>query len=145
MGERLPVSRAAHLAGVSRQELQRLILQGELHTFEGRLDLDELKGCFPQLAMDDSSEFQRVALIKQSAFGRRVQATVAPDLDDLERRLHKRETDLAIARARLERYRGVVEGLCRHLTSLQAEATTEQREILGKINNWLVEKIESQF
>lgn len=142
MALRVGVAKAAQLLGVSRHELQRLIRNGELQTFEGRLGLDELRERFPRLAIDEEQELERVELLRSTAFARRVCDELAPDPDLLEVQLRKRQADLAVAQAKAVKYREVVEDVAQLLCDLQETDDEQQKEIAGFISRWLLRRLE---
>jgi len=84
MGQQVGVAKAAHMLGVSRHDLQRLIHDGDLRTFEGQVDMDELRQRYPALALKDDPVMERIDLIRGTAFGRRVRETLMPDTDSLQ-------------------------------------------------------------
>ena len=92
MGQLVGVAEAARLLGVSRAVLQRRIRNGELRTFEGRVDMAELCQCYPGLLLDGSAEMERVSQIREAAFGRRVREAAIPDSDLLENQVRKLHT-----------------------------------------------------
>ena len=61
MSHYLPLSRVARLVGESRSSIQRRIHDGELQTFDGQIELDELLRVFP-----DSEILNRALAIAQS-------------------------------------------------------------------------------
>ncbi|MCW8829708.1 MAG: hypothetical protein OQK94_11730 [Gammaproteobacteria bacterium] len=142
MGQQVGVARAAHVLGVSRHELQRLIHDGDLQTFEGRVDLDELRQRYPSMALKDDPITERINLIRGTAFARRVRETVTPEKDALELQLRRRTTDLNVAEAQLKRFRGCIEELAQLLGDLNREATPEQKPVITVINSWLLDKLE---
>ncbi|AGA33335.1 putative flavodoxin oxidoreductase [Thioalkalivibrio nitratireducens DSM 14787] len=142
MGQRLALAKAASLLGIKRRDLQELIHKGELNTFEGMVDLDELCQCFPAMALNDNAALERVNLIRETAFGRRVSETVALDADSLEQQLRKCNADLSIASTQVKKYRGYIEELARRLGELNRTATSEQKQVIGILNNWLLDKLE---
>lgn len=142
MAQLIAIAKAAQQLGISRHDVQKLVLSGDLESYNGAVDFDELCHRFPQLRLKDSLANERVKLIKATAFGRRVGQAVAPDRDELETRLHKRETDLAINRARAQRYQKLFKELLGHLGALQGDATVEQKELIIEINQWLFERME---
>jgi CDP-4-dehydro-6-deoxyglucose reductase len=143
MGQHVGISKAAHLLGVGRHDLQELIRSGELHTFEGEVDLDELRQRYPTMAMDENIMVERVNLIRGAAFGRRVSETILPDTDELNIKLHKRDVALGVAQAQLKKYRGCITELAHLMAELNREASVEQKEMIGVINSWLLDKLES--
>lgn len=142
MGQHVGISKAAHLLGVDRHDLQYLIRSGELHTFEGEVDLDELRHHYPAMAMDEDMMVERVNLIRGAAFGRRVRETIMPDTDEMQIKLQKRDVALGVAQAQLRKYRGCIEELAQLMAELNREATPEQKQLIGVLNSWLLDKLE---
>ncbi len=142
MGQQVGVARAASTLGISRHELQRLIHDGDLNTFEGQVDLDELRHRFPALALLDDPIVERIDLIRGTAFARRVSQTVAPDTDALETQLRKRTTELNVAEEKMKHFRGCIEELAQLLGDLNRDASPEQKQVLGVINSWLLDRLE---
>lgn len=142
MGQQMGVAKAAHVLGISRHDLQRLIHDGELHTFEGQVDIDELRQRYPAMALNDDPIKERVDLIRGTAFARRVVDTIVPDSDTLQNQLRKRNADLSIARAQAQRFRGCIEELAQLLGDLNREATPEQKKVISVVNSWLLDRLE---
>jgi len=63
----LTLSKAARIVGVKRDILQVKIRQGELNTFEGLLNLDELIRLYPHTQVEDDFMLERVSNIKANA------------------------------------------------------------------------------
>jgi CDP-4-dehydro-6-deoxyglucose reductase len=143
MGQHVGISKAAHMLGVDRHDLQQMIRNGELHTFEGDVDLDELRRHYPTMALDENLMVERVNLIRGAAFGRRVSETIMPDTDELHIKLHKRDVALGVAQAQLRKYRGCIEELAQLMAELNRQASSDQKEMIGVINSWLLDKLES--
>lgn len=143
MGQHVGVSKASHMLGVDRHDLQQMIRSGELNTFEGNLDMDELRQHYPLMALDEDIMIERVKLIRSASFGRRVSETILPDTDELQIKLHKRDVALGVAQAELKRYRGCIEELAQLMGALNREATPDQKQMIGVINSWLLDKLES--
>jgi CDP-4-dehydro-6-deoxyglucose reductase len=142
MGQQVGVAKAAHMLGVSRHDLQRLIHDGELHTFEGQVDLDELRQRYPVMALKDDPIKERVDLIRGTSFARRVRETVIPDPDTLQNQLRKRNADLSVAQAQVLRFRGCIEELAQLLGDMNRDATPEQKQVIAVVNSWLLDKLE---
>ena len=60
MAQLIPMSRAARLVGVKRGTLQKKIRDGELATFEGMIELNELMRCFPYAKVEDDTMLERM-------------------------------------------------------------------------------------
>jgi len=142
MGQQMGVAKAAHLLGISRHDLQRLIHDGELNTFEGQVDIAELRQRYPAMALKDDPVKERVDLIRGTAFARRVSETVAPDPDSLQNQLRKRTADLSVAQAQVQRFRGCIEELAQLLGDLNRDASPEQKKVISVVNSWLLDKLE---
>ncbi len=142
MAQQVNIAKAAHLLGISRHELQRLVHDGDLKTFEGQVDLEALCERYPALAISEVTIVERVAAIRGGAFARRVRETVMPDQGELESRLQRRTAEWATERALADKYRAVLEELARRLARLPQEiAEPSARGPLLELNRWLVEQL----
>lgn len=142
MKQPITVASAARLLGICRHELQELIRRGELETFEGRIDPEALKGLYPGLSFEHSRIEERVGLLKQSAFARRVRGEVMPDRNDLSVQLHQSNVELAVQRARAERYLRILEEVTGKLGELGARTEGTQRMQLVELNRWLADRLQ---
>lgn len=141
MAQLIAIAKAARQLGISRHELQKLVHSGDLNSFDGSVDFEELSNRFPLLRLEDTLAHERVKLIKATAFGRRVRQEVAPERGELETRLHKKEADLAINRARAKRYQTFFKDLLVHLGEIQSDANAEQKEMIVDLNRWIVDRM----
>lgn len=82
MGERISIAKAARLLGLNRHELCERLCRAEIESFEGQVELDDVKRIAPKLNMFDSLMNERVRLIRQTA--RRRQAVTKPRGTELE-------------------------------------------------------------
>ncbi len=142
MGQLVAVARAAHILGVSRHDLQKAIHRGDLHTFEGFLDLDELREHYPFMDIGKDPQVERAAMIRATAFARRVREEVMPDADHLAIQLKKRMTELSVAREQNKKYRTLVEDLAQMLCDLQETDDAKQKELISIINRWIIERLD---
>lgn len=142
MGYHVAVARAAHLLGINRHELQKLIRQGELHTFEGRLDMDELRSHFPMLVLDEDADHERLNMLRKTAFARRVSERVVPSRDTLETQLRRARAERDVEQEKAKKYRSVIEELSKRLCVLQEEGDQTQRDLVNQINHCLLEELE---
>ncbi|HEY0721081.1 MAG TPA: hypothetical protein VGE50_07500 [Gammaproteobacteria bacterium] len=142
MGQHVAVARAAHILGVSRHDLQKAILRGDLHTFEGLLDLDELRMQYPFMDISKDPQVERAAMIRDTAFARRVREEVMPEAEALAIQLKKRMTELAVAREQNKKYRTLVEDLAQMLCDLQETDDVKQKELISIINRWILDRLD---
>ncbi|MHB1591120.1 MAG: 2Fe-2S iron-sulfur cluster-binding protein [Sulfuricella sp.] len=115
MPQLLNVSRAARLVGVTRVALQKNIKDGVLASFDGMVATEDLLRLYPDIQFEDNTAFERVAQIKEKAFGKRVFERTLPDKEVLAARLTGLSRELAEAQVSLNQYRAIVEGLEKQL------------------------------
>lgn len=142
MSQRIGVAKAACLLGIPRTQLQRLVRDGELHAFEGELDLDELRHRFPALALDQSEAIERAASLRESAFARRVRSEVLQAPESWERQFRQCNAELAVVHAQAKRYRLVLEDLTILLSDLCDTEDPRERDLVRRLNCWLVQKLD---
>jgi CDP-4-dehydro-6-deoxyglucose reductase, E3 len=109
MAQWVTVWRAAHLVGVPRGVLQQRVRAGELPTSDGLVSTEVLAALYPQARFDeDSGLLERVARIKEEAFGARVRERLLPTQEVLAQRLFRQSQELADLRRHLQRYHALV-------------------------------------
>jgi CDP-4-dehydro-6-deoxyglucose reductase len=95
----LTVSRAARLVGVSRGTLQQQIQDGELHSFEGMVDIDDLSRAYPQIELEDNAMLEKIEDIIDNALkrarGEKLRKLLSPDLSTLAARVASLSKELA--------------------------------------------------
>jgi CDP-4-dehydro-6-deoxyglucose reductase len=95
----LTVSRAARLVGVSRGTLQQQIQNGELPSFEGQVDIDDLTRAYPQVQLEDNAVMEKIENIIENALkrarGEKLRKLLAPDLSTLAARVASLSKELA--------------------------------------------------
>ena len=107
----LTVSRAARLVGVARGVLQKKIKDGTLSTFEGQVRMVDLQQVYPQAHLVDDSFLERLNLLKDGAYARRLRERILPDPEVLMVRLAELGRDLSDTRSELARWRAGVDAL----------------------------------
>mgnify|MGYP005805912985 CR=1 FL=1 len=109
VSHRLSLSRAAHLVGVHRSTLQKMIGEGTLATSEGMIATDELLRAFPLAQLEASGAVEWVNRIREESFGRRVRERLLPSQEILAQRLFAQGLELAELRRTVQRYHRLVE------------------------------------
>ena len=144
MAKFVNVAKAARILGVSRSRMQELIRTGELQTFEGQVDVQELRNKFPGLAFNESSPIvERTRIIKDTAFGERIQKLVEPPTDVLQAKIRRLSVDLNVERTKARDYQGIIEDLLNKLSEMQEFSNDSQRRLIHDLNIWLVARFES--
>jgi len=127
MSHWVTVWRAAQLIGVSRGALQQRVRRGELPLSDsGMVSTDTLMQLYPQAQLEETGLLERVAHIKDEAFGRRVRERLLPSQDVLAQRLFNQSQELGDVRRHLQRYHGLVIDLRERIRE-NARATGEAR------------------
>jgi len=143
MAKYVSVARAAHLLGITRAQLQELIRTGELEAFEGQVSMDNLRKNFPALAFNQSPVVERANIIKDSAYGERLQKLINPPSDVLKAKIRRLSVDLNVERTRARDYQEIIEALLEKLTELQLHSDASQRDLIHELNLWLLARFDS--
>jgi CDP-4-dehydro-6-deoxyglucose reductase len=137
------VAKAARLLGVSRDNLQELIRRGDLLTFEGQVDLEDLKKRFPALALDNSAMVERAEIIRDTAYAKRLQETLSPSKEDLQSQIRRLEVELSVAKVKQISYRNLFAELLDKLSELQQHSDPAQQAMIDELNAWLLQRIDA--
>lgn len=141
MSHLLPLSRVAKLINQPRHKLQEVIRSGQLATFDGMVELDELLRMFPDVKWDDDAEFRRVQEIKDKAFAKRVYEGVLPGKDVLAARLTELGDEYAAARTLLLHYGNVMTWLDEKIDEFDEDASTETHHALHSVRAFLLRNL----
>ncbi|MDP1654120.1 MAG: 2Fe-2S iron-sulfur cluster-binding protein [Rhodocyclaceae bacterium] len=128
----LTLSRAAHLIGVTRAVLQKHIAAGDLPSHDGMVTSEDLQKLYPDLRLEDSGAFERVAKIREEAFGRRMRERVLPNQEILAQRLATQSEELEDVRRHLAHYHDLVEALRERIDQMVGASAAEQIAELGR-------------
>ena len=109
----ITLSRAARLIGVIRSELQKKIQQGELHAFDGMVNIDDLLLAYPKAQLEDEVEYRRVSQIREKAFGKRIFERAMPDVETLATRVTELSKELAISQIQVKQFSLLARSLAR--------------------------------
>jgi len=121
MSHWLTIWRAAQLVGVARGVLQQQVRDGRLQLSEGLVSTDSLLQLYPQAQFEEHGLMERVAHIRDEAFGRRVRERLLPSQEVLAQRLFHQSQDLADAQRHLQRYHALVVSVQQRVRELGAQ------------------------
>ncbi len=131
------LSRAARLVGLSRGELQKLIHDNQLQSFEGQVSLDDIEKLFPEAELQRDQIIEDMEAIIEKAMkrarGEKLAKLLAPDPYTLSIRLHVLSKEYAIKCSQLNGYQKLVAELQK---KLEQDTKTKQ------INSWLEQQLE---
>jgi CDP-4-dehydro-6-deoxyglucose reductase len=137
MSHYLPLSRVARLVGQPRSEIQRMIHNDELVTFDGMVDMNELLRVFPDISWEDDGEFRRVQEIKEKAFGKRVFERALPDKEVLAERLFELGKEFAAAKTLLLHYHEVLRFMGDKLNDVAETGGAATHDAVTGLKQWL--------
>lgn len=144
MSRKIEVARAIHLLGIKRSHLQKLIKSGDLQTFEGKVDIDELKACFPSTAILASVFESELEYIKKAAYSNRVQDAVLPSKEDLNSQLHRAKVKLIVEQQKATKYLDVVQGLLTYISEVRCDASQSDKVVIDKISQWVLHEMNAK-
>ncbi len=137
MSQLLSMSRAARLVGVNRSELQKRVKQGELHTFDGMITIDNLLASYPSVQLEDNTEYSRVLFIKERAFGKRVFERVMLDVETLATRINVLSKELTLSQTQVKHFKVLLDRLHGKFSEIENQCGPESKETLDSLKTWL--------
>lgn len=142
ISERITVSKAAKLLGIKRAELRARLDAAEIETFEGAVDLEQVRCIAPDLKLSDQEILERVRILRNDASkpprDERVQS-----IHDLQNEVQRLKTALVIETEMAAQYREIVDELGRKLGELQTSDDDGARRTALALCQWLREKAAS--
>lgn len=143
MSQLLSLSRAARLVGVNRSELQKRVKQGELITFDGMVNVDNLLASYPGVQLEDNTEYSRVLFIKERAFGKRIFERAMPDVETLATRVNELSRELTLSQTQVKHLRILLDRLRSKLNDVENQCTAEAKTSMNSLKNWLADEVKA--
>lgn len=135
MSNLLSLTRAARLVGVSRVALQKKIQCGEMISHDGMVSVESLLACYPEAQLEDTVEFQRISMIKEKAFGKRVFERALPDAEVLAARVTELSKALAASQLQIQKLNVFLNKLWQRLD--ESANNAESRETMENLKLWI--------
>jgi CDP-4-dehydro-6-deoxyglucose reductase len=137
MGHRMSLSRAGRLGGITRFQLQASICSGDLPTFEGMVDLDDLVRVFPDVEWAPlTPQDRKIAAIQGMSREALLADRMLPDKVVLAERLYRLGQDFGAVSKVAAHYGQVVGWLDRRLGELAGEGGAVGAA-MGDLRGWL--------
>ena len=143
MSQFLSLSRAARLVGVNRSELQKRVKQGELDAFDGMVTIDNLLASYPSAQLEDNTEYRRVLLIKEKAFGKRVFERVMPDTETLAIRVNELSRELTLSQIQVKHFKIMLDRLHEKFVDIKKQCGPESNTTMDSLKDWLTQEVEA--
>lgn len=145
MARYLTLSRAARLVGIKRGALQKKIRAGELSTFEGMLELNELLRVYPNVEVEDSAMMERMDRFIENAWIKVAKSTaILPDAETLLTRVSLLSQELAAAKAEVNRYAELVDQLKPRIASLDSKDSETNEHGVRSFKSWFLHALEGR-
>lgn len=139
MAKLLGISKAARMAGVPREEIQRHIAEGTLTAFEGKVELTQLNAIYPELERTDGDMLQVLSQIKEDALAKSLrQSSGVQDVDSLVKEVKQLRREAAHYKRQVNEYRQLTLDLRQMLTDLKTKVDQKQR--VSAVIRWLEQK-----
>ena len=132
MPQLLTVSRAAHLLGLTRADMQKHIASSALPSHDGMVSTDDLLKLYPEVRLEDSGAFERITKIREEAFGKRIRERILPNQEILAQRLAAQSEELDDVRKHLAHYHDLIEALRERIDHMAHASASEQLADLGE-------------
>ncbi|MFA5241582.1 MAG: 2Fe-2S iron-sulfur cluster-binding protein [Sulfuricella sp.] len=133
----LSLSRAARLVGVTRGALQKKIQNGEMPSFDGTVKVEDLLAVYPDAQLENNVEFERVRLIKEKSFGKRVFERALPDAEVLAARVTELSTELANSQTQVRQFNILLDRLRNKLGEIEGQSQSGMKDALADFKTWL--------
>jgi CDP-4-dehydro-6-deoxyglucose reductase len=133
MPERLSLTRAARLIGVTRGMLQKKIQQGELMTFEGKVTISDLATAYPAARIEDNSTLERFTRIKDDAFAHRVRERILPDPEVLLARIETLTRELVSLKSEVEQKRVLLHRISMEIAAADVGGAASAKHTLSTL------------
>ncbi|MCW8915726.1 MAG: hypothetical protein OQK24_07715 [Magnetovibrio sp.] len=142
MGQRISIAKAAKLLGIDRHELCDRLGHAGFESFEGAVDLDDVKSISPKFNMDDVRLSERTRLIRQTA--RRRQAVSPPRKKEFELQddLDKMHNKWLMERKKAQEYSMLFDALIDELGHWQASPDPHKSKFAIEFSHWICDQLD---
>ena len=134
MGEFVSVTKAAHIVGISIDQMHQQINDGVLSTARGMIHLDDLRQCYPNIKIDGVDMVAWVNKIKDGSLS---QGSDKPpnemNRSELVAQLQKARLETAYQRNRVKKHEQILVSLRQSLLHLK-EHSTEPNQLQSLIS-----------
>ena len=141
MARLLSVSRAASIVGVPRAVIQKQIREGELTSFEGKVNLTELTSLYPDTEFEHDDMLERIEEILSNALRRARYAKftdlVTPDTATLAARVSILSKELTASKIEIYRHENLMTLLKDKLSDMVASSDQNTTKVATELLDWL--------
>lgn len=142
MGERISIAKAARLLGLGRHELCERLCRAGVESFEGAVELDDVKRIAPKLNLQASLMGERTRLIRETA--RRRGSVQPPRKNELELQdeLDRLHNQWLAERKRAQEYYALFDHLIDELGHWQNDDDPYRAAFALEFSEWLCKQFD---
>jgi hypothetical protein len=140
MHQMLDIPRAAKMAGVTCDELKRLIIADRLKTIDGKVDYEELLRLYPEIEASRSAMVEITSQIREDSIIKGLMTRAGYKIEDvktLKAELSQMNCDLAFHQAQEKHYRDILLELRPKLEKLR-DHSPDCKNRIQSVVDWLV-------
>jgi len=141
MEKRISISRAARLLGITRKELDARIAAADIPTFEGKVDLEQVKCVAPSLKLSDPAVLKRVQYLRESTSKPIRSMDQDRDTAEISGEIQRITSDLMVEVQEANHYREIINDLAKELGRHQLSDNPDRQELAFELCRWLRGKI----
>ena len=142
MGKRVSIAKAARLLGLDRHELCERLGRAGIESFEGAVELDDVKRISPKLNMDSGLMSERVRLIRQTARRRHAVAPPRKKEYELQDELDRLHNQWLAERKRAQEYYTLFDQLIDELGHWQNADDPHRAAFALEFSEWLCKQFD---
>ena len=143
MSERVSIAKAARLLGLDRHDMCQRLGRAGIESFEGQVDLDDVKSIAPQLTLDDSLMIERVRLISQTARRRQATSPSRRTKAQLQDELDRMHNQWLVERKKSQDYSVLLDHLIDELGHWQNSSEPERAKFALEFSRWLCKQFDT--
>jgi len=139
MSERISISKAAKLLNIKRADLHARLAAAAIETFEGEVDLEQVRCIAPDLKRTDQQVLERVRILRNDVT-KPPRSQKALTVQELRGEVQRLKTALTIETEMAAQYREIVEDLGRKLGEMQTSSVDAEQRAALQLCQWLRDK-----
>ena len=140
MSRHIGVAKVARMMGIKRTELNKRLLAAEIPTFEGEVDLDQVRTIAPNLSRQDHM-LERVRYIRENTTKMSADEEQLLHEDELREQVHRLSTHLMIEERRAEHLELILRDILDKLGQLQHSNDVAERSLAMRLSQWLMGRL----
>lgn len=138
------IAKVARALNLNRAELRQRIENAGITTFDGMINVDDLRAVAPTFGLQESELMERLRLLRENARELRHDPTAKPPAEDLTQQVRNLKVEHLLAKRRFEHCQSVMDALLKHLGEMLGSENLAHQQVARELNVWFADRIESQ-